>query len=1116
MTWPNASWPNASWPDIFWPNASWPSDVGSTAYITVNDITVAEDAGIATFTVTRSGDTSGVSSVDYATSNDSYPTAGAGNDYVATSGTLTFTAGQTSKTVDVTVNNTANYEISEYFWLNLSNPVNAVISKAKGICTLTDVSGFPSADSVTNPTASEGNNITFRVTFPRVAEFSTAHTYVLGGTATAGVDYNFTPVTILNNVGTSASSISATSSGGSFTCPVNTSWVDITFALLTDADVDAGETIILTVDGTASGTGTINDPTPSDPLSFATNAWLFNDIGDGVVNISDSISGVAPTFTRTTTAATKLSTGLWKLDVPIDTPRSYYHTDGLAYFISEPAATQLLTAGSTRDLTNAAWVATNITAVKDQTGIDGVANSASKLTASGASATLKQTITAAASSRTFSAFVKRITGTGSVFLRQIGGTTSSLDITSLINSSTWTLVQLNASQLNAQCTFELATAGDVIAVDCVQFEAGAIATTPIPAAGTRGYDLLLSNKSITDTFWLKVSWVPFDLSSANGGMIVGTGHTGDSIVALRRVSASPHSIIAHDGTAQRNILTAKTLVAGVRYKTAVTANSSTSVIKGAHEGVLGADQSYDNSMPYPMIIGNRRAATSAPLNGLIRDMYYGNTAMSDADMALITAADAVPTVTSVSSPNVNEGSSLVYSVTLSNSYGSTSTFLLSAAGTATASVDYTNSPTFSNGVTNVGGTLTVPIGVSAFTVTYPTLTDATIDGVKTLNVTVGGVTGYGIIYDIDGIGDSGSTYAASSQVVSVSSTTPETINTNDFMTTGAVYIAPPASGTITKTVHKVGASSSLVKTKSKIGYVRLSGSSTGPRLKIGNADLSLSKSHAIGMLIRMDNAQLSSYSGRIQLLKTTQTDGTNNYLSMFIGGATGTPTYRNLLSMERAGFGGVKYEVCASSSGTSGFTISMFGNATSNKWVWVWVFGRDPAVDAASNETTLTYTGSTGFHQTNVVNLAHSLHGVTPGARSIAVRKAFAPSYGPTGITPMAFDGADGSLVDFVLGSSNDGSTKTVDIARIIKLNTATSLDKIAAMCAGQHPESLKVMSGDDFCIDFSTFSNLPANVTELGTGHSYTPVDDGPEVTTYHGTNSSDVVLNIVNKRVT
>lgn len=274
--------------------------VTGTTLITVNDITVAEDAGIATFTVTRTGDTSGISSVDYATTQF---TAFAGQDYVTTSGTLTFTAGQTSKTVDVTVNNTSNYELNELFYLDLTSPVGATITKSRGICTLTDVSGFPSASSVTSPTAGEGNNITFRVTFPRLAEFGTPHTYVLGGTAIAGTDYNFTPVSILNNVGTSASSISATSSGGSFTCPVNTSWVDITFALLTDVSAESAETIILTVDDTASGTGTITDvppPTISDvssPLVAEGNNLVFtvtrSGTGGATINYAYSLGGTA-------------------------------------------------------------------------------------------------------------------------------------------------------------------------------------------------------------------------------------------------------------------------------------------------------------------------------------------------------------------------------------------------------------------------------------------------------------------------------------------------------------------------------------------------------------------------------------------------------------------------------------------------------------------------------------------------------------------------------------------------------------------------------------------------------------------------------------------------------
>ena len=112
--------------------------------------------------------------------------------------------------------------------------------------------------------------MTFRLTFPRLAEFGTTHTYVLGGTATAGTDYNFTPVSVVNNVGSTATAISATSGGGSFTAPVNSTWIDITFAVSNDILTEGSETIIITADGAVSGTGTITD-TPPPTIASVSN-----------------------------------------------------------------------------------------------------------------------------------------------------------------------------------------------------------------------------------------------------------------------------------------------------------------------------------------------------------------------------------------------------------------------------------------------------------------------------------------------------------------------------------------------------------------------------------------------------------------------------------------------------------------------------------------------------------------------------------------------------------------------------------------------------------------------------------------------------------------------------
>jgi hypothetical protein len=70
------------------------------------------------------------------------------------------------------------------------------------------------------------------------------------------------------------------------------------------------------------------------------------------------------------------------------------------------------------DFTNAAWVKSNLTAAKTATGPDGVANSASTLTATAANATARQNITSASAARITSMFVKRRTGTGAVTLSQ--------------------------------------------------------------------------------------------------------------------------------------------------------------------------------------------------------------------------------------------------------------------------------------------------------------------------------------------------------------------------------------------------------------------------------------------------------------------------------------------------------------------------------------------------------------------------------------------------------------------------------------------------------------------------------------------------------------------------
>ena len=95
---------------------------------------VTEGTASTTFTITRSGDTSGTAIVNYATGNG---TAREGRDYVAALGSVTFAPGETSKPVTVLIIDNA--------FVDGSRTVNLTLSGASGSSTL----GAQSAATVT-------------------------------------------------------------------------------------------------------------------------------------------------------------------------------------------------------------------------------------------------------------------------------------------------------------------------------------------------------------------------------------------------------------------------------------------------------------------------------------------------------------------------------------------------------------------------------------------------------------------------------------------------------------------------------------------------------------------------------------------------------------------------------------------------------------------------------------------------------------------------------------------------------------------------------------------------------------------------------------------------------
>ena len=137
----------------------------TNSQLSVADATASEeDDSTIDFVVTLNPAGEANITVDYATANG---TASAGSDYTATSGTLTFTAGETSKTVTVAIIDDSTEESDETLTLTLSNPSGAEISDGQATGTITDSEPVPLTASFSNvPDSHDGSTeFTFDLTF---------------------------------------------------------------------------------------------------------------------------------------------------------------------------------------------------------------------------------------------------------------------------------------------------------------------------------------------------------------------------------------------------------------------------------------------------------------------------------------------------------------------------------------------------------------------------------------------------------------------------------------------------------------------------------------------------------------------------------------------------------------------------------------------------------------------------------------------------------------------------------------------------------------------------------------------------------------------------------------
>lgn len=214
----------------------------------VGDVIYNEAAGTLTFTVTKSGSTTQTTTVNYATADG---TALAGQDYTATSGTLTFAAGDTSKTVTVQISNDAVFELSETLNLNLSNPTNARISDSTGVGTI--------KDDGTGTGGTNDDRPTFAVNDVLINEAAGTMTFTVtkSGSTNLGATVNYA---IANGSGSNAAlsgsdySAGTDPLGGTLTFAAGETSKTVTMAITVDSSFEDLEELVINLTGASDAT----------------------------------------------------------------------------------------------------------------------------------------------------------------------------------------------------------------------------------------------------------------------------------------------------------------------------------------------------------------------------------------------------------------------------------------------------------------------------------------------------------------------------------------------------------------------------------------------------------------------------------------------------------------------------------------------------------------------------------------------------------------------------------------------------------------------------------------------------------------------------------------------
>ena len=682
--------------------------------LSINDVTVAEGTS-AVFTVTLSNTSSQQITVRYATSDG---TATSPADYTSTNGTLTIAAQTSSVTITVpTVNDTTD-ESDETFTATLTSPQNATVSDGLGAGTITDNDGVPTL-SINDVTVAEGTSAVFTVTLSNTSSQQITVRYATSdGTATSPADY--------------------TSTNGTLTIAAQTSSVTITVPTVNDTTDESDETFTATLtspqnatvsDGLGAGTITDNDGVPT--LSI-------ND-----VTVAEGTSAVF-TVTLSNTSSQQITVRYATSDGTATSPADYTSTNGTLTIAAQTSSVTITvpTVNDTTDESDETFTAT-LTSPQNATVSDGLG--AGTITDNDGVPTLSINDVTVAEG-TSAVFTVTLSNTSSQqitvrYATSDGTATSPADYTS--TNGTLTIAAQTSS-----VTITVPTVNDTTDESDETFTA--TLTSPQNATVSDG----LGAGTITDNDGVPTLSIN-DVTVAEGTSAVFTvtlSNTSSQQITVRYATSDGTATSPADYTSTNGTLTI-----------AAQTSSVTITVPTVNDTIDESNETFTVTL-------------TSPQNATVSDgLGAGTITDNDDDTPTSGISDIEPTL-SINDVTVAEGTSAVFTVTLSNTSSQQITVRYATSdGTATSPADYTST----------NGTLTIAAQTSSVTITVPTVNDTIDESNETFtvtlsspqNATVSDGQGAGTITDNDGNGtptpsidavdDSVNTYANTPVIIHV-------------------------------------------------------------------------------------------------------------------------------------------------------------------------------------------------------------------------------------------------------------------------------------------------------------------------------------------------------------